>query len=80
MFEFDKFCLWIILKVICLFIDDFAQDWVDFVVNLFVNKFIYVVYNFDYEEKNGWYFDGDLVKLRFKMCFFIWALKSVGIK
>lgn len=80
MFEFDKSCSWIIPKATCLSTDDFAQDWADFAANLPANKSIYAVYNFDYEEKNGRYSDGDSVKLRSKMCLLTWAPKSVGIK
>ena len=56
------------------------QDWHDFAAYLPQNKSVYAVYNFDYNEVNGRYSDGDSVNMRSKMCLFTWSPKACGIK
>jgi len=80
MFEFDKTCSWIVPVATCLSTEDFGQDWHDFAAYLPQNKSVYAVYNFDYNEVNGRYSDGDSVNMRSKMCLFTWSPKACGIK
>jgi len=80
MYKFDKSCSWIIPVAQCAASDNFEQDWFDFVEQLPDDASAYAVYNFDYNEKNGRYSDGDSTNVKSRFCLFAWSPKGCGVK
>eukprot|EP00656_Telonema_subtile_P009736 TRINITY_DN145_c0_g1_i1.p1 TRINITY_DN145_c0_g1~~TRINITY_DN145_c0_g1_i1.p1 ORF type:complete len:266 (-),score=78.07 TRINITY_DN145_c0_g1_i1:183-980(-) len=80
MFQFDKSCSWIIPTAQCKATDDFGGDWANFVSYLPEKSSAYAVYNFDYNEINGRYSDGDSTNVKSRFCLFAWSPKGSGVK